>query len=176
MPVPWNSGSYYKYNATTPSLSDVVQVGNVSYIAVADSVNQQPPSASWAITTSTSLTANNLVVSAILTSDNITTTNVINAAAGAFSVASTGALTNTFSTSTGSLTISTRGQFTANGTTEVAISVPTITATSCVLITYAGSTTSTYAVPYITKLNPGINFRVIATTGDVGIYNWTIIN
>lgn len=179
MPVPWNSGSYYKYNATTPLLSDVVQVGNVSYIATANSFNQQPPNASfWAITTSTSLTANNLIVNGTLTAGGLRANAFSAGTGGAFTISNAGAVVNSFIMTTGTLKILTRGTFTANGTTAVVVSVAAgiLTIYSVILITTKTSP-NTNVLPYVISVNvAGNSFSVVAADGNTSIYNWTIIN
>jgi hypothetical protein len=88
----------------------------------------------------------------------------------------TGALAITSSTSTGSLALTTRGTFTANGSTAVVVNTSAINGTSVVLITYNGSTTSTYPVPYVSQRAVGTSFTIVSNAGDSGTYNWTIIN
>lgn len=68
------------------------------------------------------------------------------------------------------------GTFTANGTTQVVITEPNITATSTVIITLktVGGTVSP-SVPYIDTITVGTGFTTKATAADTSVYNYLVI-
>lgn len=65
--------------------------------------------------------------------------------------------------------------FTANGTTPVVISFPSITANSIVLygLNTVGGTVG--ALPTTKTITPGTGFTVAATASDTSIYNYRVI-
>src|SRR5260221_770508 len=69
----------------------------------------------------------------------------------------------------------TQGTFVANGTTQVVIAEPTVTANSSISITLktVGGTVSP-STPYIDTITPGTGFTTKATAGDTSTYNYLV--
>lgn len=68
------------------------------------------------------------------------------------------------------------GTFTANGTTDVTVVEPNVTANSVVIITVktpAGSPASYQ--PYIDTITPGTGFTVKSVASDTSVYNYLVI-
>lgn len=70
----------------------------------------------------------------------------------------------------------TGGTFTANGTSQVVITEPTVTANSAIIITLktVGGTVSP-SVPYIDTITAGTGFTTKATAADTSVYNYWVI-
>lgn len=70
----------------------------------------------------------------------------------------------------------TQGTFTANGTTQVVITEPTVTANSLIIITLktVGGTVSP-SVPYIDTITVGTGFTTKGTASDTSVYNYLVI-
>lgn len=70
----------------------------------------------------------------------------------------------------------TMGTFTANGTTQVVITEPTVTANSSIVITLktVGGTVSP-SVPYIDTITAGTGFTTKGTASDTSIYNYLVV-
>lgn len=70
----------------------------------------------------------------------------------------------------------TQGTFTANGTSQVVITEPTVTANSLIVITLktVGGTVSP-SVPYIDTITVGTGFTTKATAADTSVYQYLVI-
>lgn len=68
------------------------------------------------------------------------------------------------------------GTFTANGTTQVVVAEPNITATSTIVITLktVGGTVSP-SVPYVDTITVGTGFTTKATAADTSVYNYLVL-
>lgn len=70
----------------------------------------------------------------------------------------------------------TQGTFAANGTSQVVITEPTVTANSLITITLktVGGTVSP-SVPYIDTITVGTGFTTKATASDTSTYNYLVV-
>lgn len=70
----------------------------------------------------------------------------------------------------------TNGTFDANGTSQVVITEPTVTANSVIIISLktVGGTVSP-SVPYIDTITVGTGFTTKATASDTSTYNYSVI-
>lgn len=70
----------------------------------------------------------------------------------------------------------TMGTFVANGTTQVVITEPMVTANSSIVITLktVGGTVSP-SVPYIDTITAGTGFTTKATASDTSTYNYVVM-
>jgi hypothetical protein len=76
---------------------------------------------------------------------------------------------------TGGLSVDQAGTFIANGTTAVTVAATGVTAGS-VIIPSVRTASSPGSAPHVTSINAGVNFTIVATTGDASTYNYVIIN
>ena len=67
------------------------------------------------------------------------------------------------------------GTFTANGTTDVTVDAPQVTAESVIIFTLktVGGTVGAY--PRVVTITPGTGFTVDAASGDTSIYNYVVL-
>lgn len=65
--------------------------------------------------------------------------------------------------------------FTANGSSDVTVVAPEVSADSVVVITLRTVGGTVGAVPAIQTITPGTGFTVAATAGDSSIYNFVVL-
>lgn len=66
--------------------------------------------------------------------------------------------------------------FTCNGTTNVTVAWPDVTANSIIVPTLKTVGGTVGAIPRVTTITPGIGFTMAGTASDTSVYNLLILN
>lgn len=67
------------------------------------------------------------------------------------------------------------GTVTLNGSTDVAVVAPEVTANSVIIFTFKTLGGTQGAHPVVSSLTPGTGFDVVGTASDTSVYNYVVL-